>query len=108
MGAHGLWHYLLRAQPDPNEPTAEEHFKHGAIGLSTESRLPYYIWQVLPTMFPEKLPAAARSTPAGASSSKEGWASFGFIFAPGQDIPIGFSLRQIGYPALEANCSLCH
>ena len=30
------------------------------------------------------------------------------IFEPGQDIPIGFSLRRIGYPALEANCSLCH
>ena len=37
-----------------------------------------------------------------------GWASFGFIFEPGQDLPIGFSLRRIGYPALEANCSLCH
>ena len=92
----GLWYYLLRAQPDFQGATPEEHFKHGAIGLSTESRLPYYIWQVLPTMFPEKLPGPG------------GWASFGFIYEAGQDIPIGFSLRKIGYPALEANCSLCH
>jgi hypothetical protein len=96
LGGFGLWYYLLRTQPDFEGATPEEHFKHGAIGLSTESRLPYYIWQVLPTMFPEKMPRAA------------GWASFGFIFEPGQEIPIGFSLRRNGYPALEANCSLCH
>jgi hypothetical protein len=92
----GLWYYLLRAQPDFEGANAEEHFKHAPIGLSTQSRLPYYIWQVLPTMFPEKMPRPG------------GWETFGFIFEPGQDIPVGFSLRKIGYPALEANCSLCH
>ena len=96
LGGFGTWYYLLRAQPGFEGATPEEHFKHGAIGLSTESRLPFYIWQVLPTMFPEKLPRPG------------GWASFGFIFEPGQEIPVGFSLRRIGYPALEANCSLCH
>ena len=96
LGGFGLWYYLLRAEPDFQGATPEEHFKHAPIGLSTESRLPYYIWQVLPAMFPEKLPGPG------------GWASFGFIFEPGQEIPIGFALRKIGYPALEANCSLCH
>ena len=92
----GLWYNLLRAEPDFQGAKPEEHFKHAPIGLSTESRLPYYIWQILPAMFPEKLPGPG------------GWASFGFIFEPGQEIPIGFALRKIGYPALEANCSLCH
>ena len=96
IGGYGLWYYLLRAEPDFQGSTPEEHFKYGAIGLSTNSRLPYYIWQVLPTMFPEKMPGPG------------GWASFGFIFEPGHDTPVGFSLRHIGYPALEANCSLCH
>jgi len=96
LAGFGLWYYLMRAQPDFEGANAEEHFKHAPIGLSTESRLPYYIYQVLPTMFPDKMPRPG------------GWASFGFIFEPGQDIPIGFSLRKIGYPALEANCSLCH
>jgi mono/diheme cytochrome c family protein len=92
----GLWYDLLRAEPDFQGATPEEHFKHAPIGLSTESRLPYYIWQILPAMFPEKLPGPG------------GWASFGFIFEPGQEVPVGFALRKIGYPALEANCSLCH
>ena len=96
LGGFGMWYYLLRAEADYEGATPEDHFKHGAIGLSTESRLPYYIWQVLPTMFPEKLPRSG------------GWAAFGFIFEPGHDLPVGFSLRKIGYPALEANCSLCH
>jgi RoxA-like, cytochrome c-like len=93
---YGLWYELLRAEPDAVQATPAQHFEYGAIGLSTQSRLPYYIWKVLPTMFPEKLPGPG------------GWASFGFIFEPGHDLPIGFSLRKIGYPALEANCSLCH
>jgi hypothetical protein len=93
---YGLWYYLLRAEPDSIQPTPAEHFKHGAIGLSAQSRLPYYIWKVLPAMFPDKLPGP------------DGWASFGLIFESGQDLPIGFSLRHIGYPALETNCSLCH
>jgi len=95
-----MWYNLMRTVPDTNYPTDAEQFEHGAIGLAASSRLPYWIFKVLPTMFPEKLPAT--------NSGSGGWASFGFIIEPGNDIPVGFSLRTAGYPALEANCSLCH
>jgi len=95
-----MWYNLMRTLPDTSYPTDPEQFEHGAIGLAPSARLPYWIFKVLPTMFPEKLPAA--------SSIAGGWASFGFIIEPGSDIPVGFSLRTTGYPALEANCSLCH
>lgn len=93
---YGLWKYLLRAEPDTEYTSDEDHFKHGAIGLSSQSRFPYWIFRVMPDLFGDKLPGPG------------GWASFGFIIEPGSEIPVGFSLRRQGYPALEANCSLCH
>ncbi len=93
---YGLWKYLLRREPDTQYASDEDHFKHGAIGLSAQSRFPYWVFRVLPGVFADKLPGPG------------GWASFGFIIEPGNDVPIGFSLRHQGYPALEANCSLCH
>ncbi len=91
-----LWDHLLRAEPDTYYSSIEDHYKHGAIGLSAGSRVPYWIWKVLPDMFPEKLPGPG------------GWASLGLIMEDGQDLPVGFAKRKIGYEAVEGNCSLCH
>jgi Cytochrome c len=91
-----LWDNLLRAEPDTNFASVEDHFKHGAIGLGSDSRIPYWIWKVLPDMFADKLPGPG------------GWASLGLIYEEGQDLPIGFAKRHIGYDSVEANCSLCH
>ena len=51
-----------------------EHFKYGSVGIEPEEGLPYWIWQVLPRMFPDKLPgpggyaiARLRSGSPGAS-----------------------------------------
>ena len=33
----------------------EEHFKYGSTGGERESGIPYWIWKVLPKMFPEYL-----------------------------------------------------
>ena len=91
-----LWDNLVRADPDIQYAAIQDHFKHGAIGLSAGNRVPYWIWKVLPEMFPEKLPGPG------------GWASLGLIVEDGQDLPVGFSKRKIGYESVEANCSLCH
>jgi hypothetical protein len=91
-----LWDNLLRAEPDINYPAVEDHYKHGAIGLGSDSRVPYWIWKVLPEMFADKLPGPG------------GWASLGMIYEEGQALPIGFAKRHIGYDSVEATCSLCH
>lgn len=93
LGA-AAWYTLLRAQPDTQFPTGEEQFEHGAIGLPTASRVPYILWATLPDLFPDKLPG--------------GWASLGFAQRPGQALPVGFSMRNIGFPQVEPNCALCH
>ena len=41
-------------------PDIVEHFKYGSIGAEESSGFPYWIWRVLPTVFEDKLPQAAR------------------------------------------------
>jgi mono/diheme cytochrome c family protein len=89
-----LWDNLLRARPDVTFSDPAEQFKHGAIGLGFDARVPYWLFKVLPDVCPDRLPG--------------GWASLGLLYEPGQDLPVGFARRQIGFPSVEPNCALCH
>jgi Cytochrome C oxidase, cbb3-type, subunit III len=74
-----------------------EHFKYGSIGSEPASGLPYWIWKVLPEMFPEKLPGEG------------GYASFGILYEEGRDLPIGVSKRRVqGIDRVWLNCAVCH
>lgn len=94
---YNTWYYLMRAEPEASYATDEEHYKYGAIGLSMSSRVPYWLWKVMPVLCKDKLPFP-----------EQGWASFGFIQEPNQDLPVGFARRELGYPSVEPNCALCH
>ena len=87
---------LFRHIPDVISSDVVQHFKYGTIGLGSDSRVPYWIFTVLPEVFRDKLP------PAG------GYTSIGLIMEPGADRPVGFTRRTFGFDVLEANCSLCH
>ncbi len=73
----------------------EDHFKYGSIGSESANGIPYWIWKVLPDMFPDKL--------AG-----NGYASFGFVFEPGHELPIGLARRRVIIDRLGMNCAICH
>ena len=45
---YGLWYYLVRELPDTSYSDPAEHFKYGVIGLGNDSRIPWYVWEVLP------------------------------------------------------------
>ncbi len=91
-----LYVNLMHRGPEIVYSDVVDHYKYAAIGLGPNSRLPYYIFQVLPDVFPDKLPGP------------DGYASLGLIFEKGHTTPVGFSQRLFGYPVVEANCSLCH
>jgi hypothetical protein len=78
------------------EISAVDHFKYGSVGIEPEEGLPYWIWQVLPRMFADKLPGPG------------GYASLGVSWEPGRELPIGFSKKSVfdGSPAV--NCAFCH
>jgi hypothetical protein len=91
-----LYVNLVKAEPDETFADPTEQFKYGAIGLGMASRVPSYVFEVLPELCPDLLPAPG------------GWASLGLLYEPDHDLPIGFAKRQIGYPSVEPNCALCH
>lgn len=84
-----------RTTAQPPAPSAAEHFKYGSVGIESEEGLPYWIWQALPRLFPDLLP--------------NGYASLGFVWEPGRELPIGFSRRDVlGSARVAVNCAFCH
>lgn len=73
-----------------------EHFKYGSTGGERESGLPYWVFQAMPRICAKHLPG-------------EGYASLGFIFEPGRDLPVGMSKRRnLGMDRTFINCAVCH
>jgi hypothetical protein len=58
--------------------------------------MPYWIWLVLPRLFPEHLPGPG------------GYASFGLPWEPGREMPVGFTKKTIGFERVAFNCAFCH
>src|SRR6266851_5136168 len=80
----------------------EDHFKYGSTGGERESGIPYWIWKVLPKMFPEYLPGKTYVP------GKE-YISLGFLYEAGKDLPIGVSRRNTqGVARVFLNCAICH
>ncbi len=73
-----------------------EHFKYGSTGGERNMGFPYWLFQVLPDVCPEMLPG-------------KGYASLGFIFEQGRDLPVGMSKRRhMGIDRVFLNCAVCH
>lgn len=96
LAAFTAWYALLREEPQVFS-SPEEAFKYGSIGTEASGGVPYWVWIVLPEVFPEYLP-----TPGG------GYESLGFIWEPGRDTPVGFSKKTIGIPRVGITCAVCH
>jgi hypothetical protein len=91
------WYKFFRQVDDGPFSSAEERFKYGSIGGEADGGLPYWIWAVLPRLFPDKLPG-----------SGEGYYSFGLVWEPGHEMPVGFTKKTVGFPRVANNCAICH
>ncbi len=89
------WYNLFREVPTYYE-SAEEHFKYGSIGTENAEGIPYWIWLVLPRLFPEYLPGSG------------GYASLGLTWEEGKETPVGISKKTIGFPRQGITCAVCH
>jgi mono/diheme cytochrome c family protein len=87
---------FFRTLPPAYFASEEEHFLYGSIGTESTSGVPYWIWLVLPRVFPDKLPRPG------------GYAALGMIFAEGRELPVGFSKQTIGVDRVAINCAVCH
>ena len=93
-GAAG-WYYLFRTVPTHFDDAAE-NFKYGSIGTEPIEGIPYWVWVVLPRIFPDKLPGPG------------GYASLGLLWEEGKEVPVGFSKKTIGFDRVAINCAVCH
>ena len=91
-----IWDRLLRPEPREHYESVEDLFKYGSLGEERVSGLPYWVWKVLPDVFPYLMPADS------------GYRSFGFIYEAGRDVPLGLTLETIGFPRVSNNCAMCH
>ncbi len=97
-GAAFAWYKFFREEPQPEWVTSnpDMRFKYGSIGAERDAGIPYWIFYVLPRIFPDKLPGPG------------GYASFGVVWEEGQELPVGFSKKVVGFPRVANNCAACH
>src|ERR1700682_4150444 len=107
VGAAGvgwvLYDRLWREQPQPDwilgkkgEAFGDTQFKYLSLSSERNAGIPYWVFYVLPIMFPEKLPGVG------------GYSAFGLPWEAGVEMPIGMTKRVIGYQRVGINCALCH
>jgi hypothetical protein len=96
VGAWLGWYKLLRAEPEQKWADEAERFKYGSIGAEFSRGMPYWIWVVLPRVFPDLMPGPG------------GYKSFGLVWEEGHEMPVGFTKQVIGFPRVANNCAICH
>ena len=96
LGGYMAWYKFFRVVPQEEFATAEERFKYGSLGAEDSSGIPYWIFLVLPRLFPEYLPGPG------------GYASLGMAWEEGHDLPVGFSKKIVGFERVTNNCAVCH
>jgi len=95
IAGFGAWYYLFREVPD-TFASDEEQFKYGSMGTEDHDGIPYWIWLVLPRVFPDKLPGPG------------GYTSLGLTWEEGKEMPVGFTKKTIGFERVGLTCAACH
>ncbi len=120
LGAVWLWLHRFGTPEDFDEMEAQ--FKYGSIGADhplAQAPLPYWLWKVLPEVFP---PATTIPDHLGPDNGLKGFAAFGLVSEdklgrrtldsagePAFERPIGFSRRRVlGMDFVGMNCAFCH
>ena len=95
-GALVTYNRFFREADPPVFQSDEDHFLFGSIGTEGNEGVPYWIWLVLPRIFPDLLP-----TPGG-------YASLGLVSRGNAEMPVGLSKVTVGFPRVGINCAFCH
>ncbi len=92
------WYNLFRVVEVEvqGDGSLRDRFLYASIGSEGEQGMPYWIYVVLPKVFPEYLPGPG------------GWASLGIPWEQGTAMPMGMTKKQIGFLRTGINCAFCH
>lgn len=100
FGLYALWRFY--ENETETYVSIDKHFMYGSIGSEPESGMPYWIWKVLPSFYPE------------AFGQRSDYSAFGFLYETDEDgrqrdLPIGISKRNVsGVDVVWLNCATCH
>jgi mono/diheme cytochrome c family protein len=94
-GGAFTWVKFFREEPQ-SFATEAEQFKYGSLGAEGDRGIPYYLWLVLPRVFPDLMPGPG------------GYRSFGVVWEEGAEMPVGFSKKTVGFERVTNNCAICH
>lgn len=120
--AAAAWLWLHRFGEPEDFDHMEAQFKYGSIGADhplAQAPLPYWMWKVLPEIFP---PGSTIPRGLGPTNGRKGYDAFGLVTEaqrelpsghvrgqPSFERPIGFSRRRVfGVDLVGMNCSFCH
>jgi len=87
---------FFREHEAPRFSSDEDHFLFGSIGTEGSEGFPYWLWLVLPRVFPDLLPGPG------------GYSSLGLLSRGDVPMPIGLSRVTVGFPRVGINCAFCH
>ena len=86
----------------------QARFQYGTLDGEVLAGIPYPIFMILPRIFPDLV---AQYATRGYGPEKPGWGgygAFGLAWEQGQRLPVGLSIRRVGYERVTMNCALCH
>lgn len=110
LGAWFTWYSFFRSLPQEAwvESSLRNHFLYGSIGQEGIEGIPYWIYIVLPKIFPEKLPAPGGYASLGMSWEPGNGATAGQEGQPPHELPMGVTKKFIGFDRVGLNCAFCH
>ncbi len=85
-----------------------DRFNYGSLGAELLAGIPYPIFAVLPQVLPDLLERHATQGWGAQKAKPASYAAFGLAREPEHPLPVGFSIKQLGYARVTVNCALCH
>ena len=96
-------------QSDPQELADERaRFRHGSLGAEVLAGIPYPIVMILPRVFPDLLERHATEGYGPAKPGHGGYGAFGLPWQQGERVPIGLSVKRLGFERVTLTCAFCH
>jgi hypothetical protein len=83
-------------------------FKYGSLGSEAVLGIPYPIFMILPRVFPDLIEKYATDGYGPAKAGYGGYGAFGLAWEEGERLPVGLSIKRLGYERVTINCALCH
>jgi hypothetical protein len=102
-----VWWKFFKTAEQPLA-TDLERFKYGSLGGELLAGIPYPIFMVLPRVFPDLVEQHAKAGWGKDKQGHGGYGAFGFAWEEGRRLPMGFSIKRMGYERVSLNCALCH